>query len=81
MTTSGRGPATRGSRRESRWVARCTFRLLRAGVFWIFAAICVASFVFSYRLAPETKGRTLEEIGRSWLSKAPHAPAERAASR
>src|SRR5262245_44304213 len=33
-----------------------------AGVFWLFAAVCVFAFVFSWRLVPETKGRTLEEI-------------------
>lgn len=34
--------------------------------FWIYAAACVAAFVFAFRLAPETKGRTLEEIEASW---------------
>ena len=34
--------------------------------FWIYAVACVAAFVFSYRLIPETKGRTLEEIEASW---------------
>jgi MFS transporter, SP family, arabinose:H+ symporter len=38
-----------------------------AGVFWVFAAICLSSFIFSWRTVPETKGRSLEEIGRSWL--------------
>jgi MFS transporter, SP family, arabinose:H+ symporter len=32
------------------------------GVFWIFAMICVVTFVFSFFLVPETKGKTLEEI-------------------
>jgi len=37
-----------------------------AGVFWLFAAVCVFSFAFCWRLVPETKGRTLEEIAASW---------------
>ena len=37
-----------------------------AAVFWIFAAICLSSFIFSWRMVPETKGRSLEEIGRCW---------------
>ncbi|OIR03671.1 D-xylose-proton symporter [mine drainage metagenome] len=39
-------------------------RLGAAGTFWIYAAVCVAGFVFIYRKLPETKGRTLEEIER-----------------
>ena len=37
-----------------------------AGVFWVFAAVCVVALVFSWYMVPETKGRTLEEIGQSW---------------
>jgi sugar porter (SP) family MFS transporter len=33
-----------------------------ADTFWLYAAVSVASWIFSYRLVPETKGRTLEEI-------------------
>lgn len=36
------------------------------GAFWVFSLICVFAFVFGLRLLPETKGRTLEEIARSW---------------
>jgi SP family arabinose:H+ symporter-like MFS transporter len=36
------------------------------GAFWTFALICLGTFYFCWRLVPETKGRTLEEIGRSW---------------
>jgi MFS transporter, SP family, arabinose:H+ symporter len=37
-----------------------------AGVFWAFAAVCCLAFVFSWRVVPETKGKSLEEIARSW---------------
>ncbi|MSU61092.1 MAG: MFS transporter [Pedosphaera sp.] len=37
-----------------------------AGVFWLFAAVCVFAFGFCWRLVPETKGRTLEAIAASW---------------
>jgi sugar porter (SP) family MFS transporter len=34
--------------------------------FWIYAVICGVAVLFSWSLVPETKGRTLEEIGASW---------------
>jgi len=34
--------------------------------FWIFTVICVLSLLFGLSIMPETKGRTLEDIGRSW---------------
>jgi SP family arabinose:H+ symporter-like MFS transporter len=37
-----------------------------AGLFLIFAVICLAAFAFSWYMVPETKGRTLEEIAASW---------------
>ena len=37
-----------------------------AGAFWVFAVICVISFIFGLKWLPETKGRTLEEIAKSW---------------
>ena len=37
-----------------------------AGVFWLFAAVCLFAFGFCWRLVPETKGRTLEAIAASW---------------
>lgn len=35
-----------------------------AGTFWIYAAICVAGFVFIWFRLPETRGKTLEAIER-----------------
>ena len=37
-----------------------------AGVFWSFAVVCMIALVFCWYMVPETKGRSLEEIGRSW---------------
>ena len=36
------------------------------GAFWLFTVICILSFIFGIKYMPETKGRTLEEIGASW---------------
>jgi sugar porter (SP) family MFS transporter len=36
------------------------------GAFWLYAAMSVLNFLFIWRLMPETKGRSLEEIERSW---------------
>lgn len=36
------------------------------GAFLIYASLCAVTFVFVLKLAPETKGRTLEEISSSW---------------
>ena len=35
--------------------------------FFLFSALCVVSFVFVWRLVPETKGRSLEEIQERWV--------------
>jgi SP family arabinose:H+ symporter-like MFS transporter len=53
-------------------IARCTGRVGRttrcaATTFFLFAALCVVSFVFVWRLVPETKGRSLEEIQERWV--------------
>lgn len=34
----------------------------RPGAFWLYAALTVASVLFTYKLVPETKNRTLEQI-------------------
>ncbi len=38
------------------------------GAFCVYSAMCVLTFLLVWRMAPETKGRTLEEIETSWLS-------------
>lgn len=37
-----------------------------AGVFWLFSAVCVFGFLFGWRMLPETKGKTLEQIAGAW---------------
>jgi SP family arabinose:H+ symporter-like MFS transporter len=37
-----------------------------AGVFWAFSAVALTGAVFVWFCIPETKGRTLEDIGGSW---------------
>jgi len=39
-----------------------------AGMFWVYSVACVLALLFGWRFVPETKGRSLEEIGRSWHS-------------
>jgi MFS family permease len=38
----------------------------RAFPFWVYGALCAVTLGFVWRFVPETKGRTLEEIERSW---------------
>jgi sugar porter (SP) family MFS transporter len=37
--------------------------------FWLYAAMCALDIVFIWRVLPETKGKSLEEIERRWLSR------------
>jgi len=37
-----------------------------AGAFWIYGLMCVTTVVFVWRVTPETKGKTLEEIEKLW---------------
>ncbi len=55
----------------SNWVVAVTFLSLIRGAgpartFWIFAVICILSFIFCAIFVPETKGKTLEAIERHW---------------
>ena len=37
-----------------------------SGTFWIYAVMCVVTVIFVWRVTPETKGKTLEEIEGFW---------------
>jgi sugar porter (SP) family MFS transporter len=37
-----------------------------AGAFWVYALMCALTFFFVWRFIVETKGKTLEEIEKSW---------------
>ena len=39
-----------------------------ARTFWSYALMCLVAFLFVARVLPETKGKTLEEIERSWTA-------------
>lgn len=43
--------------------------------FWLFAFFCLAGWIWVFRTVPETKGRSLEEIERSWTGRAAPASA------
>ena len=49
---------------ESPWLVE---RFHHGFPFWVYAAFCAVTVVFVWRCVPETKGKTLEEIERSWL--------------
>lgn len=37
-----------------------------AGTFWFFAFFCIVAFIAVYKLLPETKGKSLEQIENDW---------------
>jgi predicted MFS family arabinose efflux permease len=37
-----------------------------SGAFWVYALMCVFTFLFVWRYVPETKGKSLERIEREW---------------
>jgi len=39
------------------------------GTFWLFALMCFPAILIVWKLVPETKGKTLEEIEQYWLRK------------
>ena len=41
----------------------------KSGIFVVFGIICVLGVIFMYKMVPETKGKTLEQIANSWLKK------------
>ena len=53
-------------------VGQITPILLSAGgaafTFWFFAIFCAVAFLFIYKMVPETKGKSLEEIQKMWIS-------------
>jgi len=57
-----------------------SFPMLLAGIgsaftFWIYMSMAVSAFLFVYKLVPETKGKTLEEIEHFWLKQSNHVNA------
>ena len=44
----------------------------RSGAFWLYAGICVLTFIFCLRLVPETKGKHLEDITRVFEDRVDH---------
>lgn len=50
-----------------------------SGAFGIYAAMCAATALFVWRVTPETRGRTLEEIEHHWKGTGAHEPSARLA--
>jgi hypothetical protein len=46
-------------------------KALAGYAFFVYAAMCVVSFLFVAAVVPETKGKTLEEIERGWVRPGP----------
>ena len=44
-------------------------RIGSAGTFWFFAFFCLVAFIVVYKLLPETKGKSLEQIESDWKGK------------
>lgn len=52
------------------WFPVITEQFSMQAAFFLFAAICLVATCFFYRVVPETKGRSLEEIEEKWLTNA-----------
>ena len=39
------------------------------GTFWLFALMCIPAILITWKLVPETKGKTLEQIEMYWLNR------------
>jgi len=72
LATRGRGTsAATFANWASNLVVALTFLLLIDSIgppstFFLYAALSVAAFVFTFQLVPETKGKTLEQIEAEW---------------
>ena len=43
--------------------------------YWIYAIVCLLAVIFVWRMVPETKGKTLEQIGKFWKKPVSDLPA------
>jgi len=57
-----------------------TQRLETAGTFWLYAGICLAGLIFIRLRAPETKGKTLEQIEQELIARGDPTPWSRTLS-
>jgi SP family galactose:H+ symporter-like MFS transporter len=39
-----------------------------AGTFWLYGLVAIGAWIFFYKLVPETKGKSLEQIEAHWRS-------------
>jgi hypothetical protein len=40
-----------------------------SGAFWLYGTMCIVMYVLVWRMVPETKGKTLEQIEAIWKSR------------
>ena len=53
-------------RREGVTFLTLVSALGHAGTFWLYGLVAIGAWVFTYKLAPETKGKSLEQIEAHW---------------